>query len=57
MYTNELQSFSVRDVLIAGVNLEPLVCLHCEGQEVTFNQSVNDAYCAECGQWQEEPCT
>lgn len=48
----ERQGFSVHDVLEAGYNLEPLKCLHCGSFEVTFNQYVEDAHCADCGKWQ-----
>ena len=30
------------------------VCKHCGSGEVSFDQGVNDAYCAACGTWQNE---
>jgi ribosomal protein S27E len=46
--------FSVSEVREAECTLEPMKCIYCESLEVTFNQYVNDAYCAECGEWQSE---
>jgi len=45
---------SITDVLEAEYTLEPLVCVHCGSEEVTFDQYVGDAYCATCGRWQLE---
>ncbi len=50
----EQRKYFVNDVINAGYNLEPLTCLNCNSQEVTFHQYVNDAYCSECGTWQDE---
>lgn len=30
------------------------LCKHCGSKEVSFDQGVNDAYCADCGRWQNE---
>lgn len=46
--------YSVIDAIEAEYTLEPLVCLFCGSEEVTYNQGVADAYCAECGRWQLE---
>lgn len=46
--------FTVYDVKKAGVNIEPLVCEYCCSTEVTYYQSIGDAYCAYCGEWQEK---
>ena len=32
----------------------PDFCKFCNSQEVTYNQSVMDSYCADCGSWQED---
>mgnify|MGYP003341344029 CR=1 FL=1 len=45
--------FTVEEVKEAEINLEPLMCEHCCSTEVTYYQSIGDAYCANCGQWQE----
>jgi len=29
-----------------------LRCVHCRSCEVTYHQSVGDAYCSDCGEWQ-----
>ena len=50
----EQRKYFVNDVINSGHNIEPLTCLNCSGQEVTFNQHLNDAYCSECGTWQDE---
>jgi len=51
-------AFTVHDVIKAGHTLEPLECLHCgHVGEVTFNQAIGDAHCAQCGQWQLHPET
>lgn len=47
-------TFTVHDVISAECNLEPLICLFCGYDEVTFFQYVGDAYCANCGRWQME---
>lgn len=47
-------SFTVADVRRAEYSLTPLRCVHCASMEVSFDQAVNDAYCADCGQWQED---
>ena len=52
--TTEQKKYFVNDVINAGHNIEPLTCLNCNSQEVTFNQHLNDAYCSECGTWQDE---
>ncbi len=46
--------FTVHDVIAAGYTLEPLVCLHCGYEGITYLQYVGDAYCANCGEWQLE---
>lgn|GEM_PF-7000269 len=43
---------TIYDILEAGYNLEPLVCLFCGSEEVTYHQYIGDAYCASCGRWQ-----
>jgi len=54
MKTTEQRKYFINDVINAGYNLEPLTCLNCNSQEVTFNQYIGDAYCSECGTWQIE---
>lgn len=44
--------FSVAKVRAAECTLEPMNCIYCGSLEVTFHQYVNDACCAECGEWQ-----
>jgi len=44
--------YTVYDVIIAECNLEPIVCLNCGSEEVTYHQYIGDAYCANCGKWQ-----
>ena len=46
------KTYDVQDVINAGYNLEPIKCRKCASLEVTFNQAMNDAHCAECGEWQ-----
>lgn len=48
----KVKGYTVIDVLNAGYTLEPMVCLKCGSNEVTHNQYMCDAYCAECGTWQ-----
>jgi len=50
----EAKQYTVQDVIQARINLEPIKCLFCGSFEVTFYQYVNDAHCANCGQWQTE---
>ena len=44
--------FDVQDIIDAGCTLEPLKCRACGSLEVEYNQKLQDAYCAVCGQWQ-----
>ncbi len=44
--------YYTKDVINAGINLGPLHCYFCEGNEVTFNQYIGDAHCGDCGEWQ-----
>jgi hypothetical protein len=47
--------YTVKDVIRAGHNLEPLKCLYCGHiGEVTFYQYMGDAYYEMCGKWQLE---
>ena len=54
MKRKEQRKYFINDVINAGYNIEPSTCLNCNSQEVTFNQHLNDAYCSECGTWQDE---
>ena len=44
--------YDVQDIIDREYNLEPLECRYCHSLEVTFDQYIKDAYCAECGKWQ-----
>ena len=44
--------FNVKDIITAECNLEPIKCAFCGSKEVTYSQTIKDAYCAECGLWQ-----
>jgi len=49
--------YTVQDVRAAGFTLEPMVCLSSECPDPTsgnveYNQSMGDACCQECGEWQ-----
>lgn len=46
--------YTVKDIITAECGLSPIVCVHCQSLEVTFDQKIHDAYCANCGQWQLE---
>ena len=50
----EQRKYFINDVINSGYNIEPLTCLNCNSQEVTFHQYIGDAYCSECGTWQDE---
>jgi transcription initiation factor TFIIIB Brf1 subunit/transcription initiation factor TFIIB len=52
---NKKADHDVQDVVDLGYNLDDLKCRYCGSKEVTFNQGVGDAYCAECGEWQLKP--
>tara|TARA_R100000742_G_C4278956_1_gene102522 strand:- start:1301 stop:1681 length:381 start_codon:yes stop_codon:yes gene_type:complete len=45
---------TIKDVQQAECNLEPLHCLNCDSTEVTYHQYIGDAYCSDCGEWQED---
>ena len=49
---NKKVVYNVLNVLTAHCNLEPLACLNCGSQEVIFLQSVGDAICQDCNEWQ-----
>jgi len=48
--------FTIENIKQVGYNLEPLTsCIFCnEVGEVTYHQYVGDAFCSNCGKWQEE---
>ena len=54
MEFNDRRNYSVKDVQKAGYTLSPMKCKSCGSNEVTYNQGVGDAYCADCGNWQTE---
>lgn len=50
---------TVHDVRAAGFTLEPMACINpaCSDPasgNVAFDQAVGDAYCSECGEWQDD---
>ena len=49
------QAYTVHDVIAAECNLEPMVCLYCGSNEVTYHQYIGDASCGDCGKWQLNP--
>lgn len=32
--------------------MDDIKCMHCGSAELTYNQLVEDSYCACCGQWE-----
>ena len=48
----QVETFDVDDVVQAECNLEPVKCRHCGSLEVTYHQYQVDAYCSDCGEWQ-----
>ena len=48
------KEYTIYDVIKTECNLEPLKCIFCGSHEVTYEQYVGDAYCANCGKWQLE---
>jgi hypothetical protein len=44
--------YTVADVQAAHITLEPLLCIFCGAQEVTYLQYIGDGQCATCGKWQ-----
>jgi hypothetical protein len=46
--------FSVAEVRAAACTLEPMKCIFCGSMEVTYHNPIGDAYCADCGTWQDE---
>ncbi len=47
-----MKKYTVHDVIRAECSLEPLVCVFCGSEEVTFNQYIGDGSCGTCGKWQ-----
>jgi hypothetical protein len=50
MALNDLNT--VHDIIDREYNLEPIHCIHCGSNEVTFDQKIGDGSCGECGKWQ-----
>lgn len=48
-----MKTYTTKEVIEAGITLEPIKCYYCDSLEVTFNQKLQDAQCAVCGKWQE----
>src|SRR5437899_2528932 len=44
--------YTVADVQAAHITLEPLICIFCGSQEITYLQYIGDGQCARCGKWQ-----
>lgn len=50
-----MKYYTITDVTRAEVTLAPIICVNCHSaHNVEFFQSVNDAFCVECGEWQED---
>jgi hypothetical protein len=47
-----MNTYTVADVHAAHITLEPLICIFCGSQEVTYLQYIRDGQCATCGRWQ-----
>ncbi len=48
--------YTVEQAMAAGYTLGPIECSHCKHiGEVTYDQAINDYYCAWCGRWHDEP--
>ena len=47
-----MDTYTVIDVKAAAITLEPLLCLCCGSQEVTYLQYLGDGQYACCGEWQ-----
>jgi len=52
-------TFDLQDVHHHGCTLEPMSCLnpdcsHANSGCVTYHDAIADAYCADCGEWQEQ---
>lgn len=50
---DEEQTYTVHDVITAECTLGPIKCMFCGSTEVEFNQAIGDAYCQQCGKWQQ----
>lgn len=51
----EKEYYTVEQARQAGFTLEPIKCSHCGHiGEVSYDQAVNDYYCAMCGKWDGE---
>lgn len=49
----EVEAYTAKDCNEAGFFRYPNVCNNCDAiNELTWCQTVNDAYCGECGHWQ-----
>ena len=48
------EAYNVYDVIDAEITLEPMYCLKCKSNEVTYYQYIGDAHCGNCGEWQLE---
>ena len=48
------KKYTVKDIQECGYTLEPLYCIYCGSQEVTYHQYIGDGCCEECGDWQSD---
>jgi len=48
------KSYTIFDIQKAGYNLEPLRCIFCGAESITYMFGIGDAYCGYCGRWQLE---
>jgi len=48
--------YTIKQARQAGFTLEPIKCPHCGHiGETSYNQKIDDYYCAMCGEWASEP--
>ncbi len=47
--------YTVKDIMEAGYNLEPLYCVFCgKTGHLSYDQYLEDGLCEYCGKWQIE---
>jgi len=52
--TTKIKTYSVSDIHQAECTLDPMICIYCQSDEVTYNTQCKDAYCSDCGEWQSD---
>ena len=48
--TYQIYNFKIKQM--DEITFEPIYCNSCNNTDLTYNQSIMDSYCGNCGEWQ-----